>query len=128
MDEFTANRQDLLSCQIHGLHLHIDPAPQVQSRCWHHQLVTVAGVLKKQKMSLFFYCRISRLPDYELALTLKTDIFSVSMKVPLLSLVATETDELKGKETRLMSTSGLGKNVFLFHNIGHIPRDTHATI
>lgn len=98
MDEFTANSQDLLSCQIHGLHLHIDPTPQVQSQRWHHQLVAVAGVLNKQKMSLFFSCRISTLPDYELALTLKTDIFSVSMKVPLLSLVATETDELKGKE------------------------------
>lgn len=39
------------------------------------------------------------MPDHELALTLKTPIFSASMKVPLLSLVATETDELKRKET-----------------------------
>lgn len=31
----------------------------------------------------------------KLVLTLKTPIFSVSMKVPLLSLVATETEELK---------------------------------
>lgn len=47
---------------------------------------------------MFSLFPLSKQPNYRPKLTLKTAIFSVSIKVPLLSLVATETDELKREE------------------------------
>lgn len=61
----------------------------------------------------------SKEPNYRPKLTLKTAIFSVSIKVPLLSLVATETDELKREETFRFARQ-IQQNS-LFHNVGQNP-------
>lgn len=65
---------------------------------------------------MFSFIAVSNEPNYQPKLTLKTAIFSVSIKVPLLSLVATETDELKRDET-VRSAQQIQQNS-LFHNIG----------